>query len=550
MADDVNIRLKTSGGRESAAEANRVSSAIGGIGRRARESEGHMRLFSRATVGATGGMRLAAGAALTGGAALGGALFIGIKRSTDAWQESRKVAAQTGAALRSTGADAWTTAGQIGALATSISRKGGVDDEAVQSGENLLLTFKKVRNEAGAGGRVFDRATAAAVDLSAAGFGSISSASIQLGKALNDPVKGLTALNRSGVTFTKGQQARIKHLVEEGNLLGAQKLLLREVESQVKGSAAAQATPLDRLKVSWQNVEEAIGKGVRPAVDAVAAKLDAFMVRAEPRIDRLGQSLGRIWRGGASTDIKIQMSKDEIRKQLGPLEDELQADIKRMKLGPAFSDAIDAAAPQILNAMGRNAGRGAEAFASGWLHADLGGKLASAALIGWKLGAFRSAGRAAGGEFYSGFAARSGPLIAAYISVKIGQAIANLPGAVASDLPAADLDPTVQHGRQMANDPTTQAAVRAFNRRHPTYAHRRATQGLTTRNLKTGIRLGDPSLIPGSPGVPSNYRPSVTATRGRQGEVVIHVHTHLDGKEVAKSTHRRAKDARASRQGG
>ena len=47
-------------------------------------------------------------------------------------------------------------------------KKTGVDDEAIPSGENLLLTFTNIRNEAGKGNDVFDQATTATLDLSVA----------------------------------------------------------------------------------------------------------------------------------------------------------------------------------------------------------------------------------------------------------------------------------------------------------------------------------------------------------------------------------------------
>ena len=111
-------------------------------------------------------------------------------------RESQKVGALTASIIKSTGGAAKISAGQIGSLADSISRKTGVDDEAIQTGANLLLTFKNVRNEAGKGSDVFNRATAAALDLSKAGFGSVDGAAKMLGKALNDPIKGITALGR------------------------------------------------------------------------------------------------------------------------------------------------------------------------------------------------------------------------------------------------------------------------------------------------------------------------------------------------------------------
>jgi len=218
------------------------------------------------------GPTMAAGAVAAVG--LGVALA---KGAVDEYREAYKVGRQTNTVIRTTGAAAWTSADHIGDLATALSDKAAIDDEAIQSSANLLLTFKKVRNEAGKGSDVFDRATAAAVDLSAAGFGSIDSAAKQMGKALNDPVKGISALSRSGVTFTKSQQKQIKHLVATNQTLEAQKMILGEVESQVKGSAAAQADPLAKLNVAWGNLLEQLGGYLVPIINKAAAGLTTFI---------------------------------------------------------------------------------------------------------------------------------------------------------------------------------------------------------------------------------------------------------------------------------
>jgi hypothetical protein len=185
-------------------------------------------------------------------------------------RESQKVGALTANVIKTTGGAANVTAKQVGDLSTAISNKVGIDDEAIQSGANLLLTFKQVRNEVGKGNDIFDRATKAAVDLSASGFGDLNGASKQLGKALNDPIKGITALARSGVTFTDSQKEQIKSLVESGHLLEAQKIILREVESQVKGSAEAQATAGEKAEVAFKNLEEQIGTALLPTIDKLA----------------------------------------------------------------------------------------------------------------------------------------------------------------------------------------------------------------------------------------------------------------------------------------
>jgi phage-related minor tail protein len=102
---------------------------------------------------------------------------------------------------------------RLSEYAEAISYATGVDDELVRSAEAILLTFKNLAKTADTTGGAFDRATIAAVDLAAAGFGEVESNAKQLGKALQDPVKGLTALRKAGVTFTKAEQDKIRALV-------------------------------------------------------------------------------------------------------------------------------------------------------------------------------------------------------------------------------------------------------------------------------------------------------------------------------------------------
>jgi hypothetical protein len=214
--------------------------------------------FSAGFKGAFAGLGIAA--------AVGGGISL-LKSAVGEAREAQKVGALTTAIIKATGGAANVTAGQVSKLSTSISNKTAVDDEAIQKGANLLLTFKNVRNEAGKGADIFNQATAAAVDLSAAGFGSIDSASKMLGKALNDPVKGMSALSRAGVTFTAGQQKQIKAMVKSGDLLGAQKIILGEVKSQVGGAGAASATAGEKMKVAWNNAKESLGTALLPAID-------------------------------------------------------------------------------------------------------------------------------------------------------------------------------------------------------------------------------------------------------------------------------------------
>jgi hypothetical protein len=188
-------------------------------------------------------------------------------------QESIKATAATAQIIQSTGGAAKVTAQQVGDLANRISELIGVDDELIQSSANLILTFKNVKNEGIGLNAVFDRTVMAAQDLAAAGFGDAESAAKMLGKALNDPVAGMTALSRAGVTFTQSQKDQIKALIESGDLLAAQKVILGEVESQVGGVAGATATSADKFNVLMKNMQEALGLAIMPLLNALMTAL-------------------------------------------------------------------------------------------------------------------------------------------------------------------------------------------------------------------------------------------------------------------------------------
>lgn len=220
----------------------------------------------------------AKGVILAGGiqAAIGGvAHFIG--SMVDEAREAQKVSASTAQGIATIGAASWTSAKQIGDLSQKISEKIGVDDELIQQSANLLLTFRNIKNAAGENNDIFDRAVAASQDLAAKGFGDANSAAKMLGKALNDPVKGITALSKAGVTFTQGQKDLIKKLVESGDVLGAQKIIMGELEDQVGGTAAATATAGDKMAVTWANFQENLGTAVLPILDGLLNKLSGVL---------------------------------------------------------------------------------------------------------------------------------------------------------------------------------------------------------------------------------------------------------------------------------
>jgi hypothetical protein len=206
-------------------------------------------------------------------AAFAGAAFAAVNFGKDAISAAESVAVADNRvkniadSMGLFGDQAQTVAGRLITLAEAQEGLLGVDAELIKAGQAQLLTFKGVAASADEAGGAFDRATFAAIDLAAAGFGSIDSASIMLGKALQDPVKGLTALGRAGVTFTESEKELIKTLVESGKTLEAQEMILKAVETQVGGTAAATATASDKLALAFENIYEEVGKALLPVLD-------------------------------------------------------------------------------------------------------------------------------------------------------------------------------------------------------------------------------------------------------------------------------------------
>lgn len=180
------------------------------------------------------------------------------KSSVDSYNESEKQLAQLQAVLKSTGGVAGVTADQAIKLAAAFQKTTTYSDEATLSAENMLLTFTNITKD------IFPQATETVLNMSTALGQDTKSSAIQLGKALQDPILGVTALRRVGVNFNEAQAEVIKNLVETGKSAEAQQMILKELATEFGGSAAAAATTfggqLEILKSRFDDVKEAIGQ--------------------------------------------------------------------------------------------------------------------------------------------------------------------------------------------------------------------------------------------------------------------------------------------------
>jgi phage-related minor tail protein len=239
------------------------------------------------------------GLAKIGAAAAAATAAVGVAwvvNSAKQLMEIEKLNAQTNAAIESTGSAAGRSLEQINKLNASLEKLTGVEAEVIQEAQNMLLTFTQIK------GDQFDAATEAALNLSVALGKDMQSSAMLVGKALNDPIAGLSALSRAGIQFTDDQKATIASLVELGDVAGAQTIILGELETQFGGSAEAFGETTAGMIAKFQNelgeLGESIAAGLMPAIDDMLPQLIAFVdeMQANPEfkafVDELSQSFG------------------------------------------------------------------------------------------------------------------------------------------------------------------------------------------------------------------------------------------------------------------
>ena len=209
--------------------------------------------------------------------------------------------------IEQTGGAANVTAEQIAELSKEQAFNTGINKLAVTEANNVLLTFKNLRNEVGEGNDIFDQTSRIMLDMATVMGTDAKSGAIQLGKALNDPITGLTALARVGVTFTDQQKAQIRNFQESGDLMSAQKIILAELESQMGGTAEAAADDSAKIARSFDEIAESIGMKLLPLLKTAAIEIQSVLGELT-KLERLelitGQQIGTVeFAAGAINDL-------------------------------------------------------------------------------------------------------------------------------------------------------------------------------------------------------------------------------------------------------
>jgi hypothetical protein len=214
-------------------------------------------------------------AAMIGLTALSG-MAVGALRAAEEAQVANNRLDSVAQSMGLFGANTKGVTDRLKAFADETMNKIAVDDELIKSTQAQLLTFKELAATADVAGGAFDRATISAFDMAAVLGGSGEENAVRLGKALQDPILGLTALRRAGVLFSDEQEKSIRTFVAAGDTLSAQNMILDELETQFGGAAEATATDSAKMSIAFGEMAESIGTALIPILTAVTPLVVAF----------------------------------------------------------------------------------------------------------------------------------------------------------------------------------------------------------------------------------------------------------------------------------
>ncbi|WP_278929748.1 phage tail tape measure protein [Pseudomonas qingdaonensis] len=177
--------------------------------------------------------------------------------------------AQLGAVLRSTGESAGFNRDQLNEMAGALEKATTFSGGDINQAQTTLLAFT------GVVGNQFNRALQSAADMATRTGSTVKDAAETIGRALDVPSQGLTALSKQGFRFTEEQKKMALAMESTGNVAGAQGIILQALEESYGGAAAAARDTFGGAMDALQNTisglltGEGSLEGARQAVEAL-----------------------------------------------------------------------------------------------------------------------------------------------------------------------------------------------------------------------------------------------------------------------------------------
>jgi len=248
--------------------------------------------------------------------------------SVRAFMQQEDAVAKLNSTLRSTKGAAKVSSRELQGLASQMQKLTGIGDETILSMQGVLLTFTQIK------GDVFKDATKAILDISVALGQDLQQTAIQVGKALNDPKLGVSALSRVGIQFTDTQKAMIKQFVKSNEVAKAQSIILKELELQFGGTAEnvdSTSMSFKRLTSAFGDLMESGGGKLAPfiksVVDLGTAAIETVNDTEDSGFNEFFSNISQESRGAIAGINLLETALDSkiltIMKEIGFAEDDL-----------------------------------------------------------------------------------------------------------------------------------------------------------------------------------------------------------------------------------
>lgn len=166
--------------------------------------------------------------------------------------------------LKVTGATAWTSSEELVKMSEDIAHSTNYTVGEIQDMQSVLLGFRNITGE------TFKEASNAVTDMATVMGMDLKSAVQTVGKALDDPIKGLDSLRRQGFAFTDEQKKELEILVKNGEQLKAQKIILDELSTTYGGASKSAQSSFDKQKDAIIELKETIGNQLMPIFSQMA----------------------------------------------------------------------------------------------------------------------------------------------------------------------------------------------------------------------------------------------------------------------------------------
>lgn len=200
--------------------------------------------------------------------------------------------------FKSTGHAARLAADDVKRFASERQEITNFGDDVTIGAAAILGSFTNIK------GGVFYEALTSAQDLAAFLDQDLNTSVIQIGKALNDPIRGIGSLSRAGIQFSEDQKKMIKSLVETGDTAKAQALILKELQTQFGGQAEAMRDGVSQLKNAWGDFKEELGKPVNFVAENALTPLVKTLGQATTALNEFGTAYKDVI-GGLSFDLGL-----------------------------------------------------------------------------------------------------------------------------------------------------------------------------------------------------------------------------------------------------